>query len=411
MAEIEKNHPFQKFDASKLNIGERSGAQPATDVVENDELNDGDETTTTETEGQEEQNEDAGNEGGNEEAANEEGEEGNEAGDEGATADETVDQTFDYGQEEFIEDVGTYLEEVTGGRLKSPSEITNLIQENENLKAQLKQKPQLEFPSEAHKKIYEFATRPEVTGNELGAARQYLHLQSLDLKVLSPKEKQFEAFVLERPDLSREKANQIFDATYTKKFSEMENDLVLTDEHDVKTREAEAKILKYQKEFQDGTKNAQSAAQPEINVQELEQNVNAALADFDGLEMQFGDSPDEVVQLPMSAEEVSEFKEILMNPVKLLDYVVQNSMIDGKFDMGTYQWNMYKLKNVDRAIEQAYMAGQQNGQLKLVAERKNTTVARGTTTGGATGAPKKSFVQTFGDAVKSDAMSRKPARV
>lgn len=395
----ETKHPFQKFDASKLVIGgERSGAAAATDTVDNDELEDhGEEDTTTTAEEDEETTiqEDDQEESGTTEVEDQEEEASTDS------AEEIVDQTFDYGESEFSEDVDTRIQEVTGGRVKSANDITNLLQENENLRAQVAKKPELTFPSDAHKKIYEFATRPEVTGNELGAARQYLHLQSIDLKVLSPKEKQFEAFVLDRPDLSREKANQIFDATYTKEYSEMENDLVLTDKHDVATRGAETKILKYQKEFQDGAKSAQPEPQPEINLQELEQNVNTAMVDFDGLEMQFGNSPEEIVQLPMSAEEVSDFKDLLMNPVKLLDQVVQSSTVDGKFDLPTFQWNMYKLKNVDRAVTEAYQAGVNYGKLNFIAEKKNTVLPKGTTQGGATGAPKQTFAQTFAGAVKA----------
>jgi len=388
------DHPFKNFDSSKFKMGN----EPDTVVTEAPETPAPDE----ELDGGEVPEEKPPVETAVEES-NEDGQKPPVTDDEPDGGEEQslkpgTEPEFVYGEDEFKEDVNSFLTETTQGRIKSPEQITNLLHENETLKTQLKNKP-LEFPSEQAKKVYEFAIKTEFKGNELGAARQYLHLQSLDLTKLSPKEKQFEAFVLSRPDLPREKANQIFEARYAGKYSDMENDLVLQDEHTVDTRTAEQKILDYQKDFEKAKESTQPQAQPEVNVQELEQNVNAALSDFDGIEMQFGESPDEVVQLPMTAEEVSAFKDVLVNPIKLLDQVVENCMVNGKIDMDAYQRTMYKILNVDRAVDEAYRAGVNNGQLKLIQERKNTAIPKGNN--GAPVAPKKTFAQTMGDAVKA----------
>jgi len=386
------SHPFQNFDSSKLKIG-------GDDAVVADAPDDGNEPVETEANQETPTAEETDNQDENinsQSADNEEGENSTEVNEEN-NQQAPKEEELSYGEEEFKQDVNTYLSESTNGRISTPEQVTSLLQENESLKVQLKNK-QLEFPSEQARKIYEFATKPEFNGNELGAARQYLHLQSLDLTKLSPKEKQFEAFVLARPDLSRETASKIFEARHTGKYSEMEENLVLQDEFNVETRNAEQKILDYQKDFEKAGKSAQPTPQEEVNIQELEQNVNAALSDFDGIAMQFGEGPDETVQLPMNTEEVSVFKDVLVNPIKLLDQVVQSCTINGKLDMDAYQRTMYKIVNVDRAIDEAYRAGLNLGQLKLIQERKNTVVPKNGN--GAPAAPKKNFAQTMADAVK-----------
>jgi hypothetical protein len=375
--------PFKNFDSSKLKIGGDDVAVAEPPVVE--------EPPIVEDQPQDDPVDDLSNVNSDQIVEDDPSSGG------GEPTTKTTEEEFIYGEDEFKQDVDRYLSESTQGRVKSPNEISSLLQENESLKAQLKNRA-LEFPSEQAKKVYEFAIKPEFNGNELGAARQYLHLVSLDLTKLSPKEKQFEAYVLSRPDLSRENAAKIFDERYNRRFGEMENDMVLQDDHGVETRTAEQKILDYQKDFEKAAQSAKPAQQPEVDVQAIERDVNTALSDFDGIEMQFGDGTDETVQLPMNAEEVSAFRDILVNPIKLLDQVVQDCTVNGKFDMETYQRTMYKLQNVDRAIDEAYRAGLNNGQLKLIQERKNTTIPKGN--GGDQVAPKKSFAQTMADAVK-----------
>lgn len=393
----EKLHPFQNFDASKLTLTPRGDGQPARDT------NPG--TTTATEELDPDLLEDPNN------PVDKPGTEPKETPAEEPNPDEETppvdpEQTpepeaegpVDYSEDDFKADVSTFLGETTNGRLTSPEQITAILTENDSLKEQLKNK-QLEFPSERAKKLYEFAVKND--GNELASAGQYLRVQSLDLAKLSPKEKQFEGFVLGRPDLTREEAKEIFELRYAREFADIENDVEKKDQHKVQTMEAERKILAMQEEFTKVPERTASAPE-QISAQEIEKittGIDQSLSDFGGVVMQFGNNPEEQVKIPQSAEEVSAFRETLINPNKFLERIMDSSMVNGKFSNEAYRDQMFRLMNIDRIITEARSNGVTVGQLAIVKDRKNAVLPKGTSGTGAP--PKKSYAQTLAEAVKA----------
>lgn len=333
-----------------------------------------------------------------------------ETGDEGKVADapeapenpETpvVDETptGTYTEEDFNSDLNTRLQEISGGRITTQDHISNILKENDTLKEQLKNK-ELEFPSERAKKLYEFAVKND--GNELAAAGQYLRVQSLDLATLSPKEKQFEAFVLKRADLTREEAKEIFDARYSREFADVENDIEKKDEHKVRTMEAEKTILAMQEEFKKAPERTVRAPE-QISAEDLENvtiGVDQSLSDFGGIVMQFGESPEDQVKVPMQAADVAAFREAMINPNKFLERIMENSVVDGKFSKEAYRDNMFRLWNLDRIVTEIGASRFTAGQVAIVKDRKNSVAPKGTT--GTTAPSKETYAQAFGKAVKS----------
>lgn len=409
------DHPFKNFDASKLVMGERSGASAATDVVENDELQDttengpGGEEQDTPTGEEEDQGAGAGGveeseeekkpeDGAEEETKEEDGE--NKDDDAGAPAAKTGAEQAqaEYSLEDFQTDVTDFLKESTGGKIDSPARILEVLNENEALKVQLQNK-ELIFPSERAKKVYDFAIK--IDGSELNAASQYLRVQQLDLKTMSAKDKQLEAFVLSRPDKTREGAVAIFEKKYEQDFGTMtDEDILLKDTHDVKTREAEKEILKHQTEWEKSQSAQPAGQQPTVDVKAITASVEQAVSDFGGLEMRFGEGDEDVARLPLNESEAQSFKEVLVDPTRLLNRITEQCVVNGKFDWNMYANTMYKLMYADQAIAEARDNGIQVGQLKLVRERKNTVIPK---TENKQQAPpaKKTFAQTMADAVKS----------
>jgi len=309
------------------------------------------------------------------------------------------DQTpGDYTQEDFEADFSTRLQETSGGRLTTPDQITAILQENDSLKEQLKNK-QLEFPSERAKKVYDFAVKND--GNELAAAGQYLRVQGLDLAKLSPKDKQFELFALNNPEMPRESAKEVFEAMYSKEFTDVETDVVAKYQHDKRTSEAEKKILALQEEYSkapERTANGPQQPSPE-EIQKITTGIDRSLSDFGGIVMQFGDSLEEQVRVPMTAEDASAFRETLINPNKLLERIMDSSMVDGKFSNEAYRDTMFRLLNFDRIVTEARSNGFTTGQIKIVQDNKNTVAPKGQS--GTAAPPKKSYNDTMKEAVQA----------
>ena len=401
----EKQHPFQNFDSSKLKITPRSGAQPARDnPTTTEEL----EPPETPDPDQPVDKPDAQPKAGTEKAPPDENqpeiktpEDAPKTGDEPAAKE--GDKPSEYTEQDFHADVSTFLGETTQGRITSSDQITAILTENATLKEQLKNK-ELEFPSERAKKVYEFAVKND--GNELAAAGQYLRVQGLDLAKLSPKDKQFELFALNNPELSPESAKEVFEALYAKEFTDTENDVVQKYEHDKRTREAEKKILAMQDEFTKAPERTASAPE-QVSAEDMEKittGIDQSLSDFGGLVMQFGENPEDQVKVPMVAEEVSAFREALIDPNKFLKRILDSSMVNGQFSNEAYRDTMFRLWNIDRVVEEIGTNRFTAGQVAIVKDRKNAVEPKGTT--GNAAPPKDSYAQTMAKAVKASETKR-----
>lgn len=311
----------------------------------------------------------------------------------------------DYTEEDFMNDASLLIHERTNGALKSIDDVQGILKRNQELEAALKVK-EPEFKNPQAKVLYEHVIKaigenPLSDKVAMSTAANYMRIASLDLATMTPKDKQLEAYVLTRPDISRSQAEKIFEKRYEQKFTDLEGDEIQADEHGIATREAEQKIANFQKEFNGAKKSEQPKEQPAENQEALQKEIDTVMQDFLGLSMQFGEG-EEVVDLKLNDEEVSEFKSILSNPWSFMEKIFNQCVVNGKFDHGLYRDTMFRLYKGEVAIEEAHRAGFTAGQIKIVKDNKGSADTAKTTA--ATSTPKKdkpTFGQTMAAAIRA----------
>lgn len=310
----------------------------------------------------------------------------------------------EYTEEQFQEDVNTFIAESTGGAVRRLDDITNIIQENKTLKAQLQHK-EPDFPSPMAKQIYELSTK--AVGAEFSTAKQLFHVLSLDLATMSAKDKQFEAFHLDRPHLTREDAVKRFDATYEKSFSDLENDLAQLDSHDLATRMAETKIKDKMQVLTDSVKQSGQpvpAGPTPDEVREVETQLQSALEEFGGVSLKFDDSQYGELQVPMDRGKANEFMEILKNPHSLIDRIADTCRDNsGKLQLNEFVREMYLLFDKDRISKEERDHLMKLGKITQIQENKNTP--KKDLQEVATTPVKKSFNESMAGALKAAGMA------
>ncbi len=319
---------------------------------------------------------------------------------EGATDPETPPaEPGEYTEEDFHEDVNQYLQNSTNGAVKNPQDIANLLAENKKLKADLAHK-EPDFPNEKAKKVYELAVA--ASGLELEKARQLFHVMSLDLSTMTPKEKQFEAFHLERPKLSREEAYKRFEAIYQQSYDDLENNIVQTDKHELATQEAEKKLGETLKGVQETVKQG---SKPESNgqptpeqVAEVEQQLTSALSNFGGVALNFDDSRYGKLQIPMDQGKAQQFMEILKNPQLLVDEIADRARDNsGKLDINAFIREMFLVFERDTIDQKQREHLMKLGKIEEIRDRKNAP--KKDLTEQQSTPVKKTFTQSFAEAV------------
>lgn len=292
--------------------------------------------------------------------------------------------------EEEEVDFYDYVSEHAGMSIKTPEEVISLAKENAKLKAQLAEKPKIEFENEQHRLLYEYGKK--VTGNSVKAGRDMLHAVSLDLKSMGEKDKQFEAYVLSRPEITRERAREIFEAKYDKLYGNglLESDILAQDQHASDTREAEAKILKMQEEFNQAPSNPAGANQPTAEeIAQVKANIGKVVSEFGGVSYNNTGDKDGAVNVPMDAGEVEKFTSYLEDPGKFFsDLSAEFTDAKGNFDDQAYAVRMYEFMNLGRIREQTWKSGVNYGRLQQIKEAKNTAPPRAPETQSVNNAPK-----------------------
>lgn len=309
----------------------------------------------------------------------------------------------EYTEEQWYEDVDNLIAESTGGALRSIEDLPTILEENARLKAELANK-EPEFPNPAAKLVYDIATK--AVGAELGTARQLLHVYSLDLEKMTPKEKQFEAFCLERPNLTQEDARKRFEAVYEKTYSDLENDLVQLDSHDLATRNAEVKIKEHRKALDEAVKQSGKTAPTGPTPEEIEavdSQLESALSEFGGVSLKFDDSQYGKLDIPMDQGKAQQFMDILKNPHKLIDNIADSCRdASGRLVLNDFVREMYLLFDRDRISQQERDHLMKLGKVAQIQEQKNTPkkdIVEQTTP-----QTKPSFRESFAGAVKSAGM-------
>lgn len=359
---------FQGADASKINFlnketpaEENTGAAATNTSTENPESKEG--ATTTETTAATQGTTTTQQQGA---AAAAENTQNQGEANTGAAVSQQNTPEGEYTEEQFHEDVNTFISEQTGGAVKSFTQVASVLEENKKLKAELQ--AGYKFPNDAAKQVYELATK--VQGSELSTARKLLHVLSLDPSTMTPKEKQLEAFILDRPNLSREDARKRFDAMYERKYSDLENDLIQIDEHDVATRDAETKLSAHlgvlEKAVKQGGETTQEGPSLEA-VQQWHSRLESALGQFGGVTLKFDDGQYGKLNVSMDRSKASEFMEVLKNPHTLIDQIAATCQDENDFIR-----EMYMLFDRSRISKEERDHLMKLGKVTQMQENKNT---------------------------------------
>lgn len=387
MTEITKG-----FDPSKFSLGgdgEAGVAEPTTEAPDDESAPETNESGNEPAEDEEPLTDEADLEEGSEEPSEDTDEQE-------PSVDDPEEEPNEGGEDPAIteEDINSYLQDNHNIGI---SDIERLQNDNRSLKKQLENK-EPEFPNEQAKKIFEYATK--FSGMELAAAKNYIHIQSLaeSLDSLSDKEKQFEAFALKRNELTRDKARAIFNERYEKQFGSLEDnddDIVLKDDHDIATREAEQTIRAMHTEFEKAKSEQPGATENASSKEDLEkfsQNVANATEDFGGVEIQFG--KDNSLNFSMPEGKKEEFLEVLSDPNKFYETITADCIDEeGNFDYKQFAIEMFQIVYRKELFKEVEMNGFNRGQKRIIKDKlKNTNpVVQEEQPGN----EKPGFVQTF----------------
>lgn len=258
--------------------------------------------------------------------------------------------------------------------------IKTRLQEYESLKSEIETlrnqpKPELEFPSEGAKKLYEYATK--FAGMETEKAREFLHIQALDVSKLSPKEALWEDFLLDEDnsDLSREEARQLFDLKYGEAFDEDADPLKKRDAI-VQANKAKRRLSEKQTDFSSIKKSSDAnppEADPKVSEQkqaELKRNVEKALQGYDTFKAQI--DKDKSIDIRIESSDAGKIREAMENPVKFInDTILQFADDHGSFDWNGWRSFATKMVMADKIANHSYSEAYAAGKESVLKDIKN----------------------------------------
>lgn len=303
-----------------------------------------------------------------------------------ATTQTTSTESTDAGATQQAEpDLLALLSDRSGGKITSREQAVALIDEVTNLRTQLAEKPKIEFPNEQAKQLHEFAQK--FPGLQMSAAKNFLHVQSLDVNKLDAKDVQFEAFSLKKPNWTREQARQYFDEKYDKAYGagQLETSSMSKLDHEEETSQARAELAKMQQDFAAATPSQQAGEQqtPQLTPDQqaqLQRQVEEVTKDFGGVKYQFvKNDPNSTVNVQMDKSSLQKFQSYMADPGEFLKDLYTECTENGVFSQVKYRDAMFELANRKAIRDQVFNQGSVYGELKIIKERKNTATPKPST--------------------------------
>ena len=368
-AETQEKSETEADEKAETEDGNVEDSQQAEDKQEGETTAESEATTdeSAETEGDQSESQD-----GDESEDKKESEEG-------TTEDDKIDDDEAIHPDDFIS-------EITEGKIDSTAGLTELLEEHQRIKEELKKPREPEFANDRAKQAYEYLQNHQ--GEFADLTKEAHRVLSIEPEGMSDRELQFEAFALQRKDLTRGEAQQVFDLKYEKLFGELDDDpdnVILKDELKVATIEASAKIKEAQETLKselapkeaDSTKSEkeQGEATEEVTpeqIEEVQKAVEGSLNGYDKLQVNLGKEGKEVVNVALSNEQIDALNDAMTNPASLLDSaIVQFGSKDGSFDYDGYRDFMTKFIHHDRIVQESYNQGINVGKKMALDGAKN----------------------------------------
>lgn len=345
-------------------------------------------------------------------------------GEEGADAPNTEDGTqvsdgesteSEPNEDNTVVNNDQFLSETTGGLVNNAEDLNGLMNHYEELLKAV-EKPELLIPEGRARDAFSYALK--FNGNAASANKSFHHILSLDPEALSPKDLQFEAYMLreENADLSGDplKARKLFNAEFKEIYGEGEEfealeseNPVLHRKHELATIKAKSQIIDMQDKFQSETpENTSGAAGSEGDYPALSEDelnaynatVDEALDGFDGVSFEFEGAKDRM-NFTLDADMKKGLEHYTKNPN---DFIVDqiNEHIDdaGNYDPTGFANKMALFMNIDKVLDLAYKQGGIDGKITTEEGLRNPDGGDGA--GGAPAAkPKETLLSNFMDAM------------
>ena len=294
------------------------------------------------------------------------------------------------------------LSELTGGKVKSQPDFEGFLKGRDELQAQVEKGLETKFPNERAKWAYELIQQNE--GQEVQAAMRTLRALSFSPEGKEAKDVLFEAFLLDpkNSDLTPTKAAEIFNASYDKKYGDMEGDLLKQREHELSVRDAKEAIQKLQNDFKATDERPAQAAK----AKEVEESVISAVKGLNGgLKIEFSDKPTEndILNIPTDNPQLlKDLQEQVLNPDQTYNELVSQFNTENGFDYKGLVKEMYERANHKQIRQMAFEQGKKIGRLEKINEARNASNPKGlaalASSGGAGKA--KNFEEAWSGAVK-----------
>lgn len=289
--------------------------------------------------------------------------------------------------EEDKPDPDAILKEVSNGQIESAAALSELLEEKQRLEVELKKPREPEFASDRAKQAYEYLQNHSGEFEEL--TKEAHRVLSIDPEGMNDKELQFEAFALQRKDLTRADAQRVFELKFDKLFGELEDDpdnVILNDELKVHSIEAKAAITKAQETLQselapkeagesdDKSQEDQATTQqltPE-QIEKVQQDVKTSLNGYDGLHVKLGKEGKEVVNIALDTGQIETLNEAMTNPAELVDAAIaQFGSPDGTFNYDGYRDFITRFIHHERIVQESYNQGINAGKKMALDGAKN----------------------------------------
>lgn len=293
------------------------------------------------------------------------------------------------------------LSALTDGSVKSEKEFGQFVERFNELGDIVAKGVKPVFKNERAQLVHSLLSENE--GLEPQAAMRVLRAISFKPEGKSEKDILFAAYLMDpkNSDLNELDAQKYFDAEYTKKYADKENDLALQREHALAVRNATSDIAKIQNDFK-----AVEAPAHEANKETLDRITKAADG-FGGIRLSFTDNPQETdfLNIPLEdSQEIEAIKADILDPNRAYNDLI--SQFDYKTEQG-YQdliRETWERKNHRMIRQVSWEDGFKKGQLAKVNEAANASNPKRIEQVGAPPAPQKeSFMDAWGNAQKKSA--------
>lgn len=252
----------------------------------------------------------------------------------------------------------SWIAQETDGLLSSREDLAPFIERFKQLEAESNTPKEPTFKNEAQKQVYDFALKYG-DGKEMEGANRFFQVQGINLEATKGKDLLLENFLIDNPNLTRERGAKIFEGMMDRKYPEDdledESNEFIRYEFEQEENKAKERIAALQSEYKEGL-NSSDNSDEESTQALIKETINEAFPKFGGLNMSldFGDdnapkfgeydskNPNRNVSFEIPLEEKEQFKSIAEDPSEFWRSQFLNE--EGELDPDKYMNSLFQLK-------------------------------------------------------------------